>query len=269
MSGGGAVDHPLLKEPVIDPLNLILLVVVGIIFYRLKNVLGLRNDTDPDQPSDRYGFHRDALREASEEPVETKRAAPETPHLRVVESQPDDASPLPSGETPGETSGETPGETSGEAETDFSGAPEDEGLNGRGLARLCELDPAFDEKAFIGGAQSAYQMILTAFAEADRATLQDLLSPPVYEGFAGAIAAREAAGETLTTEISRMARPVIDDVVITDGLVQITVRFVADIRTSINGAETDVAKTEDLWTFDRQLDSPSPNWLLSATQTVS
>jgi len=247
----------LLKEPVIDPLNLILLVVVGIIFYRLKNVLGLRNDTDPDQPSDRYGFHRDALREASEEPVETKRAAPETPHLRVVESQPDDASPLPSGET------------SGEPETDFSGAPEDEGLNGRGLARLCELDPAFDEKAFIGGAQSAYQMILTAFAEADRATLQDLLSPPVYEGFAGAIAAREAAGETLTTEISRMARPVIDDVVITDGLVQITVRFVADIRTSINGAETDVAKTEDLWTFDRQLDSPSPNWLLSATQTVS
>ena len=261
MSGGGAVDHPLLKEPVIDPLNLILLVVVAIIFYRLKNVLGLRNDTDPDQPSDRYGFHRDALREASEEPVEAKRAAPETPHLRVVESQPDDASPLPSGETSGETSGE--------AETDFSGAPEDEGLNGRGLARLCELDPAFDEKAFIGGAQSAYQMILTAFAEADRATLQDLLSPPVYEGFAGAITAREAAGETLTTEISRMARPVIDDVVITDGLVQITVRFVADIRTSINGAETDVAKTEDLWTFDRQLDSPSPNWLLSATQTVS
>ena len=257
MSGGGAVDHPLLKEPVIDPLNLILLVVVGIIFYRLKNVLGLRNDTDPDQPSDRYGFHRDALREASEEPVEAKRAAPETPHLRVVESQPDDASSLSSGEASGET------------ETDFSGAPEDEGLNGRGLARLCELDPAFDEKAFIGGAQSAYQMILTAFAEADRATLQDLLSPPVYEGFAGAIAAREAAGETLTTEISRMARPVIDDVVITDGLVQITVRFVADIRTSINGAETDVAKTEDLWTFDRQLDSPSPNWLLSATQTVS
>ena len=247
----------MLKEPVIDPLNLILLVVVGIIFYRLKNVLGLRNDTDPDQPSDRYGFHRDALREASEEPVETKRAAPETPHLRVVESQPDDASSLSSGEASGET------------ETDFSGAPEDEGLNGRGLARLCELDPAFDEKAFIGGAQSAYQMILTAFAEADRATLQDLLSPPVYEGFAGAIAAREAAGETLTTEISRMARPVIDDVVITDGLVQITVRFVADIRTSINGAETDVAKTEDLWTFDRQLDSPSPNWLLSATQTVS
>ncbi len=261
MSGGGAVDHPLLKEPVIDPLNLILLVVVGIIFYRLKNVLGLRNDTDPDQPSDRYGFHRDALREASEEPVETKRAAPETPHLRVVESQPDDASSLSSGEASGEASAETA--------TDFSGAPEDEGLNGRGLARLCELDPAFDEKAFIGGAQSAYQMILTAFAEADRATLQDLLSPPVYEGFAGAIAAREAAGETLTTEISRMARPVIDDVVITDGLVQITVRFVADIRTSINGAETDVAKTEDLWTFDRQLDSPSPNWLLSATQTVS
>lgn len=249
----GEIDHSLLKEPVIDPLNLILLVVVAIIFYRLKNVLGLRNDTDPDQPSDRYGFHRDALREASQEPPDTKRAAPETPHLRVVENQPDDA----------------PAENLDEIATDISGAPEDEGLNGRGLARLCALDPAFDEKAFIAGAQSAYQMILTAFAEADRATLEDLLSPPVYEGFAGAIAAREAAGETLTTEISRMARPVIDDVVITDGLVQITVRFVADIRTSINGAETDVAKTEDLWTFDRQLDSPSPNWLLSATQTVS
>ncbi len=215
----------------------------------------MRNDTDPDLPSDRYGFHRDALRDSERDAARNDpEAAPRKddpshprPRLRVVENEPLSAPSAPS-------------------------APDEEEdlLNGRGLARLRELDDQFDEERFIGGAERAYEMILQAFAQGDRQILQDLLTPPVLDGFAAAIDAREKAKETLSTEILRMARPIIDDVVITQGLVQITVRFVADIRTRLNEEEEgEAAKTEDLWTFDRRLDSQEPNWLLSATQTVT
>ncbi len=244
----------------------------------------MRNDTDPDQPSDRYGFHRDALRDASRDAPDGKRddkagdtrrgasastgapasSAPQAPHLRVVDNEPANE---PANDAPDvKNAHDHPLEPQAPAAHDLS---DDDGRNGRGLVRLKELSPDFDETRFVEGAQRAYEMILQAFASGDRATLEDLLTPPVYDGFAAAIDARERADQNLATEILRMSRPVIDDVVIRDGLVQITVQFIADIRTRVNEDEGDATKTEDLWTFERSLDADSPNWLLSATQTVS
>ncbi len=42
-------------------------------------------------------------------------------------------------------------------------------------------------------------MIVTAFAQGDRRTLKDLLSPEVYDGFDAAIREREQRGETVET----------------------------------------------------------------------
>ena len=53
--------------------------------------------------------------------------------------------------------------------------------------------PDFDPEHFLTGAKAAYEMIVTAFAEGDRATLKNLLAPDVYEGFVAAIAERESA----------------------------------------------------------------------------
>ncbi len=138
-----------------------------------------------------------------------------------------------------------------------------------GVARYKELDPNFDEAGFLDGAQRAYEMILMAFAAGDKDQLQPLLSEPVYQGFAAEIEAREARGETLQTEITRMAKPVIDELVCDQGLARITVRFVAHIKTTM--AEEDTAqpeRTEDLWTFERPVADSNPNWRLTATQTV-
>ena len=63
----------------------------------------------------------------------------------------------------------------------------DEGASLTGLAAVRARDPYFDVGRFLGGAKSAYEMIVVAFAQGDRRTLKDLLSSEVYESFEGAI----------------------------------------------------------------------------------
>jgi len=138
-----------------------------------------------------------------------------------------------------------------------------------GVARYKEVDPNFDEAQFLDGAQRAYEMILMAFAAGDKDQLQPLLSDQVYQGFVAEIDARAQRGETLHTEITRMAKPVIDELICDQGLARITVRFVAHIKTAL--ADDDAVqpeRTEDLWSFERRVADSNPNWRLTATQTV-
>src|SRR6201987_1054566 len=50
--------------------------------------------------------------------------------------------------------------------------------------------PSFDAKHFITGARSAYEMIVTAYAEGDRRALRDLLAREVFDGFDAVIRER-------------------------------------------------------------------------------
>lgn len=205
---------------------------MGLIFYRLRSVLGTRDDDEPQPPherSGRFGFDASAFGEPDQR-------ADTPPNLRVVSNEPI--------------------------------MEEELGDTIRGLARYKEVDRAFNEQDFIAGAQRAYEMILLAFAAGDLDTLKLLLSEDVYAAFSGAISERAAQDEKMTTEITRMAKPVIDDVLVEGGLAKITVRFVAHIRSYFGDEDSNPERTEDLWTFERQVDSVNPNWRLAATQTV-
>jgi predicted lipid-binding transport protein (Tim44 family) len=211
-----------------------LLIIVLVIFFRLRGVLGMRDEDDGEdsQKSSRFKMNDAAL---------GAQANVKKPTLRVVENEPV-AEPL-----------------------------EDEPYDGgivRGLARFKALEPHFDEAGFLQGAQRAYEMILKDFAAGDRDALRPLLTEEVYNGFVAAIDAREASGEKLVTQVSRMAKPVIDDVLVENNMVNITIRFVAYIASGLEGEDIEAARTEDLWTFVRPLGSSDPNWQLSATETV-
>jgi predicted lipid-binding transport protein (Tim44 family) len=144
-----------------------------------------------------------------------------------------------------------------------------------GLAEIKLADPNFHEDSFLGGSRVAFEMIIEAYARGDLATLRPLLADDVYEKFAGAIKAREAAGETLETTLSALR---ILDVVEArmDGRVAIvTVKFVSDqinILRDRSGAVLDGDPTKpvevvDLWTFSRHTRGRDPNWTLIATRT--
>jgi len=149
-------------------------------------------------------------------------------------------------------------------------------LPGRpGVAQVQAADPDFDPEAFLGGARGAFEMIVAAFARGDKDALRPLLSDEVYEGFAQAINDRDAAGETMETELLGIKSTTLDDARVEDGVAYVTVAFVSDqvnVVRARDGSVADgdpdhIAKVNDIWTFARDTGSRDPNWTLVATQT--
>jgi predicted lipid-binding transport protein (Tim44 family) len=142
--------------------------------------------------------------------------------------------------------------------------------------RLAAADPSFDGAPFLNGARSAYEMIVTSFARGDRDSLRALLSPEVFESFSGAIAAREAQGETAETTFVSIDKATIADAHLREGVGQITVRFASKLITLtrdrsgvvIDGGVDKIVDVIDVWTFARQAGARDPNWKLVATEAA-
>jgi predicted lipid-binding transport protein (Tim44 family) len=143
----------------------------------------------------------------------------------------------------------------------------------RGLREISTADRRFDAFAFLDGARGAYRMILEAYWSGDKAELRNLCDGDVYEGFAGAIDAREAAGETLDNRLIRVEDTTIVAAGLDGNLARVTVRFRSDIAavtrdaegTVIAGSLDDAIESVDVWTFSRTVTSADPDWLLDET----
>lgn len=134
-----------------------------------------------------------------------------------------------------------------------------------GVAALRAKDPSFDPGQFLQGARQAYQMVVKAFAEGDRAALKPLLAPSVMEGFETAIREREAAGRTETVEFLQPPRADLETVSLADNLAHAAVRFLAELRNrtkDASGEAVDDRRTAEVWTFERDVRSRNPNWTL-------
>lgn len=144
--------------------------------------------------------------------------------------------------------------------------PIDDGVELTGLAAVKSLDPSFDLNRFLAGSRSAYEMIVKAFAEGDKATLKNLLAPQVLEGFEAAIDQRAAESRTETVEFFSPPRADLERADVIEGdLAQLKVRFLAEFRSRTKGPEgegVDDRRTAELWTFERRLTSRDPNWML-------
>ena len=134
-----------------------------------------------------------------------------------------------------------------------------------GVAALRARDPSFDVGVFLQGARQAYQMIVTAFATGDRATLTPLLSEEVMTGFDAAIRQRESEGRTETVDFLQTPRADFEGVNLVGDVAKASVRFLAEFRARSKGPEgetVDDRRTAEIWTFQRNLKSRDPNWTL-------
>jgi predicted lipid-binding transport protein (Tim44 family) len=144
-----------------------------------------------------------------------------------------------------------------------------------GLFDIGLVDRSFDKDLFLKGARAAYEMILTAYAGGDRATLKPLLSDEVFTAFDAAIAAREQAGHKATLTLVGFS----DVKVIAAGLkmsiAEITLAFGSRLVSAttdgegkvVEGDATAVTEVTDVWTFTRDTRSRDPNWVLVATSS--
>jgi predicted lipid-binding transport protein (Tim44 family) len=145
-----------------------------------------------------------------------------------------------------------------------------------GLRAVATADRTFKADTFIAGAKSAYEMIVTAFAEGDRGTLKQLLSKEVYDGFVQAITDREARGETMEFKFVGIDKADITGAALKGPTAQVTVRFMSKLVSAthdkagavIDGDPTHVGDVTDIWTFAREVAARDPNWKLVATESV-
>jgi predicted lipid-binding transport protein (Tim44 family) len=142
-----------------------------------------------------------------------------------------------------------------------------------GIRAIIAADPHFDVARFVEGAQAAYRMVLEAFWKGDRAELALLANTEVSAAFVAAIDAREAEGHTLDNRLIAIERAAIEDARLDGRVAEIEVRFEAYVAAVtrdkagelIAGSLSDAMPTNDIWTFQRNLASKDPNWLLVET----
>ena len=144
-----------------------------------------------------------------------------------------------------------------------------------GLIEISQADKNFDIHVFLQAAQDAFAIVVESFAEGDRETLEDLLTPPVYTVFEAVLKEREDKKETHKSEIHAVKKADVIDAKMDKKIAYITVRFVAD-ETSvvydeaeeiISGHPDKVTEMKDIWVFGRDVRSKDPRWFLYETRS--
>lgn len=128
-----------------------------------------------------------------------------------------------------------------------------------GFADIARADPNFDSTQFLAGARAAYELIVGAFAQGDRETLKNLLTPKVFGAFDGAIAARAETGAP-GPELVRLKSAELLSGRLDGKDAKIEVRFEAELAEGASG----LRDARERWTFQRDVSSRDPNWLLAA-----
>ena len=129
----------------------------------------------------------------------------------------------------------------------------------------------FKEDTFLKGAQAAYEMIVNAFASADKKTLKDLTSPDVYKSFVAVLDDRKNKKLLNQFTFIGIKKAKIENIEKKDSFYTVKTRFVSEIiscvkdvsNNIIEGSSDEVQTVNDVWCFSKDLNSDDPTWLLT------
>lgn len=220
-----------------DPLNLILLAIALMVFWKLRSVLGTRT-----------GLERPPAEPVVLKPRTGPAPAPEqAPPLGVEDREP----PKPV----------------------WHGVAEEGSDVAKALEAIARKSPDFKVMPFLDGAKMAYEMVLQAYAAGDKQELRPLLGADVMQSFAAAIDRRKAEGSRFVFQFVGVNKAEISRAVLDGRNALLTVRFrsqmiqavVSRDGETLEGDEKSIREVEDIWTFERDVTSRDPNWKLVAT----
>ena len=217
-----------------DPLTIVVIAVAAILGWRLWSVLGQRTGLEREWP--------DRIESAQKPPAKT-----------IDLEADDDSAKAPANSWEKHASPGTPLANS--------------------LASISNRDKSFNVDGFLAGAAKAYEMINVAFAKGDKKALQSLLSRDVMKDFAGEIERRTAASEKMTWQLVKVESTKLQDASLVGNLARLSVHFATSVISAttdnenkvVEGHLTAIEKVEDVWSFERAINSSDPNWKLVAT----
>jgi predicted lipid-binding transport protein (Tim44 family) len=197
-------------------------VVAALVLGRLYQVLGTRTGAEPPPVNER-----------AKHPLGSEAAS------RYGLDQPDE-------------------DRTGEAKPELALVPApDTSPLGLGLADIARRDRSFDPDAFASGARAAYEMIVTAYGRGDTETLKTLVDADVFDAYAAAITERNASGAR-PIEVVRVSDTTLKNAELDGSIARIGVHFSADLQDGGDG----LRPTDEVWTFERDVTSKRPDWVL-------
>lgn len=157
-----------------------------------------------------------------------------------------------------------------EKKDDFSA---DYGALAEKFTAMRSIDPAFTPDEFLGGARTAYEMVIAAFSKRDHDTLKMLLSEDMYKSFSLSLVDAEKEKRFNDTTLIAISESRITAAQLVGAQATITVDFVSDqihlIRDAagaiIEGDVSQQNRVEDSWVFTRNLSSSNPDWTIIET----
>lgn len=135
--------------------------------------------------------------------------------------------------------------------------------------KIMKIEENFSLEKFLNGAQKAFEMVLTAFAENDRQTLENLLDKSTYKQFISEIDKRIRNKVTLNLTLVALPKVEIKDINLRNKRLSIEVFYHSqqinllkdDKGNIIEGDVSQIDNVEDTWTFSKELNS-NQDWKL-------
>lgn len=135
--------------------------------------------------------------------------------------------------------------------------------------------PNFNRNDFCSRASKVFEMVLNAFACNDEKTLKMLMDKKLFAKFKKIMQQRQEDNICAETDLIKIENVSIENATVKEnGIANIVVKFVSEqiniLKNAtgdvIEGDENFVQKITDVWTFEKDINSPSKVWLLTSTK---
>ena len=139
--------------------------------------------------------------------------------------------------------------------------------------KVTDIDPSFDEKEFLKGAQNFFKMVIDCFVKGDLEDIVNYIDVKLVKNFQSVIDERLAENETLKIEIIKMNSIEIKEMTKLKNFLRVSVLFeteqvkvLKDEKGKIiDGDQEKSILVKDLWTFERKIQTNDLNWKLVET----
>lgn len=138
---------------------------------------------------------------------------------------------------------------------------------------ISTIDPSFNEKEFLKGAQNFFEMVIDGFVKGNLKDIADYLDTKLLKSFQSVIDERLEENESLIIDILNIKFVKIIKVTTVKNYLRVSVLFETEQIKAlkdkagkiIDGDQKKSILVKDLWTFEKKINSKNLNWKLVET----
>lgn len=136
-----------------------------------------------------------------------------------------------------------------------------------------KIDPSFSLENFLKGAELTFETVIEAYSKGKKNRLKFLLNDEIYSDFAADIDKYAANSQTAKATLVSLDEPEIVHVDLNGKIAHITLEFASEQINYVEdedgevveGSKSRIERATDIWTFERNLSSAKPQWLVVST----